>query len=204
MAAQDNRGGDGLGSLLKRMAVDLLSAVLFLVLFLTTGNIFLAVGLGVAAGIGQAVWMIARKQSIDPMQWMALALVVVLGGATLVTHNPTFVVFKPTIFEGAMAAMMLRPGWAARYAPSYVGDLMPRWLTLLVGYVWAAAWFALAASNLVVARVWGLKAWAVYTSFSPWVLLVVLMGSGLLIFPPMVRREAKARGIDLAARRAAG
>src|SRR5215831_8803255 len=103
MAAQDNRGGDGLGSLLKRMAVDLLSAVLFLVLFLTTGNIFLAVGLGVAAGIGQAIWMVSRRQSIDPMQWMALALVVVLGGATLVTHNPTFVVFKPTIFEGAMA-----------------------------------------------------------------------------------------------------
>jgi intracellular septation protein A len=203
MATQGNRGGDGLGSLLKRMAVDLLSAVLFLVLFLITGNIFLAVGLGVAAGIGQAIWMIARRQSIDPMQWMAMGLVVVLGGATLVTHNPTFVVFKPSIFEGAMAAMMLRPGWAARYAPSYVGDLMPRWLTLLVGYVWAAAWFALAASNLVVARVWGLKAWAVYTSLSPWVLLVVLMGSGLLIFPPMVRREAKARGIDLAARRAA-
>jgi intracellular septation protein A len=186
------------------MAVDMLSAALFLVLFLTTGNLFLAVALGVAAGVCQAIWMIARKQSIDPMQWMAMALVVVLGGATLVTHNPTFVVFKPTIFEGAMAAMMLRPGWAARYAPSYVGDLLPRWLTLFVGYVWAAAWFALAASNLVVARVWGLKAWAVYTSFSPWVLLVVLMGSGILIFPPMVRREARARGIDLAARRAAG
>jgi intracellular septation protein A len=189
-----------MGALLKRMAVDLLSAVLFLVLYLTTGNLFLAVALGVAAGIGQAIWMIARRQAIDPMQWMAMGLVVVLGGATLLTHNPTFVVFKPTIFEAAMAAMMLRPGWSARYAPSYVGDLVPRWVTLLVGYIWSAAWFALAASNLVVARVWGLKAWAVYTSFSPWVLLVVLLGTGFLIFPPMVRREARARGIDLAAR----
>ena len=74
-------------------------------------------------------------------QIAAATVVAALGGATLVTHNPTFVVFKPTIFEGAMAAMMLRPGWAARYAPSYVGDLLSRWLTVLVGYVWAAAWF---------------------------------------------------------------
>jgi intracellular septation protein A len=204
VTAQDHQGGDGLGPLLKRMAVDLLSAALFLVLLLTTGNILLAVGLGVAAGVGQAIWMIVRKQSIDPMQWMALALVVVLGGASVVTRNPAFVVLKPSISEGAMATMMLRPGWAARYAPSYVADFVPRWLTVFAGYVWSAAFFALAASNLVVARVWGLKAWALYTSISPWALFAVLFGLGLLIFPPIVRRAARARGVDLTARRTAG
>lgn len=206
MAVSDKPGGGemgGLGPLLKRMAADLFAAVLFLVLYRATGDITLAVGLGLAAGIGQAIWMIARRQSIDPMQWMSLALVVVLGGSTLVTRNPAFVLYKPSISEAAMATMMLRPGWAARYAPSYVGDLLPRWLTVSVGYLWSLAFFALAASNLVVAQVWGLKAWALYTAISPWVVFAVLMGLGLLIFPPMVRSAARARGIDLTARRAA-
>ncbi len=75
---------------------------------------------------------------------------------------------------------------------------------LFWGYLWAAAWFALAASNLLVARVYGLKAWAIYTNLSPFVLLGVLMGLGLLIFPPLVRRIARERGIDLKSRVVAG
>jgi intracellular septation protein A len=200
--AEHTDPGRGFG--LKRMVVDLLAGMLFLAVFLTTGNIYLAVVLGIVFGLAQAAWMMFRKQAIDPMQWMALALVVVLGGATIVTHNPTFAVLKPSIFEGCLAAMMLRPGWTARYAPDYARDLVPPGLMLFWGYLWAAAWFALAASNLYVARAYGLKTWAVYTSFSPWVLIGGLIGLGVLVFPPVVRREARARGVDLKARRANG
>jgi intracellular septation protein len=201
MAAQVESGP---GSSLKRVAVDILAGWLFLAVFLITNNIYLATAMGVATGVGQALWMMLRKQKIDPMQWMALGLVVVLGGATILFHNPTFAVLKPTIFEGALAAMMLRPGWQTRYAPPYALELVPPRLMLFWGYLWAAAWFALAASNLYVARAYGLKAWAIYTNFSPLALLAVLMTAGLLVFPPIVRREARARGIDLKARRANG
>ncbi len=193
-----------LATTLRRMAVDFLTGLLFLALFLTTNNILLATAVGVAFGLGQALWMISRQQRVDAMQWMALALVLVLGTTTILTRNPTFIVFKPSIFEACLAATMLRPRWSERYSPEYVRDLVPPGLSLFWGYVWAAAWFALAGSNLVVAHVFGLKAWAIYTSVSPWVLIGVLMGLGLLIFPPLVRREARARGIDLKARRAGG
>lgn len=194
----------GLGGILKRIAVDVLAGWVFLAVFLTTNNILLATGVGLVIGLGQVIWMISRRQTIDPMQWMAMALVVVLGGATILLHNPTFVVFKPTIFEGCLAAMMLRPGWTTRYAPARARDVLPPGLMLFWGYLWAAAWFALAASNLLVARVYGLKAWAIYTNLSPFVLLGVLMGLGLLIFPPLVRRIARERGIDLKSRVVAG
>ena len=187
---------DGLGGL-KRIAVDVLAGWVFLAVFLITKDIFLATALGIVFGVGQIIWMISRKQKVDPMQWMALVLVIGLGSASILTRNPTFVVFKPTIFEGGLAAMMLRPNWAIRYAPAYARDLMPPGLMLFWGYLWSAAWFALAASNLLVARVYGLRAWAIYTNFSPFVLLGVLMGLGLLIFPPMVRRIARERGVTL-------
>ena len=194
---------DGLDGL-KRIAVDVLAGWVFLAVFLITKDIFLATALGIVFGVGQIIWMISRKQKIDPMQWMALVLVIGLGSASILTRNPTFVVFKPTIFEGGLAAMMLRPNWAIRYAPAYARDLMPPGLMLFWGYLWSAAWFALAASNLLVARVYGLKAWAIYTNFSPFVLLAVLMGLGLLIFPPMVRRIARERGVTLPSRAVRG
>ena len=186
----------------KRLAVDILAGWLFLAVFLATNNIYLATATGLATGILQIVWMMVRRQKIDPMQWMAMGLVVVLGGATMVTHNPTFVVFKPSIFDACLGAMMLRPGWAARYMPPQVADLVPRGIVVFWGYVWAVSWFALAASNLVVDRIYGLRAWALWTNFSPLAVVAVLTGSGMLVFPPMVRRAARARGIAFTSRAA--
>ena len=194
----------GVLGILKRMAVDVLAGWVFLALFLTTNNVFLATGVGLVIGLGQVIWMISHRQTIDPMQWMAMGLVVVLGGATIVTHNPTFVVFKPSIFEGGLAAMMLRPGWTIRYAPARARDLLPKGLMLFWGYLWSAAWFALAASNLYVARVYGLRAWAIYTNISPLVLVITLITLGFLIFPPMVRHIARKRGVSLSAAHAKG
>jgi intracellular septation protein A len=199
MAKRDQVGEASLG-VFNRMAVDLAAGVLFLAVFLATNNIYLAVAIGLAYGLAQAIWMIAHRQKTDPMQWMALVLVAVLGIATILTHNPTFVVWKPTIFEAALAAMMLRPNWTARYAPAFAARYVPPGLTLFWGYLWAAAFFALAASNLCVAQVYGLKTWAIYTSVSPWVLIGVLMGLGFLIFPPLVRSRARAMGVELRAR----
>jgi intracellular septation protein A len=189
-------GGPSALAPLKRLAVDVLAGWVYLAIFLATGNIYLSVAVALAAGLCQLIWAIARRQKTDPMQWMALGLVVVLGGATLVTHNPTFVVFKPSIFEAALATMMLRPGWMIRYSPGRIGELIPR-LSVAWGYVWAVSFFALAATNPYVASAYGLKAWAVWTNFSPLILVAVLWALSLLIFPPIVRRAARARGIDI-------
>ncbi len=195
--------GSGIGASLKRMAVDIFSGWLFLAIYLATDNIYLATAIGVATGLAQSFWMISHRQKVDPMQWMALVLVVGLGSATILTRNPKFIVFKPSIMESCFGFMMLRPGWLLRYAPSRSRELIPR-LLFIWGYVWAAAWFALAASNLVVAHVYGLKAWAVYTNFTPFLLASALIGMGALVFPPVVRRVARARGIVLTSGRVGG
>lgn len=196
MAAHDDPAPAGLGGL-KRLAFDVLAGWVFLAIFLTTGDIYLAIGAGIVIGVGQAIWMIARRQPVDPMQWMAIALVIGLGGASILTHNPTFVVWKPSIFEACLAAMMLRPNWVARYMPARSRGMVPPALTLAWGYLWAAAWFALAASNLGVAQVWGLKAWAIYTNFSPFALLALLFGLAFLVFPPIARRRTRELGLVL-------
>ena len=54
------------------------------------------------------------------MQWMSLGLVVVLGGATMLTQSPRFMMIKPTIVHFAVATVMLRRGWMLRYLPEIV------------------------------------------------------------------------------------
>lgn len=198
----EERAAPGRLSAFKRLAVDILAGWLFLAVFLITNNIYLATAAGLVTGMLQVAWMIVRRQKIDPMQWMAMALVVGLGGATMLTHNPTFVVFKPSIFDACLGAMMLRPGWMARYAPPQVIDLLPPSFVVFWGYLWAVCWFALAASNIVVERLYGLKAWAIWTNFSPIGLAAGLIGAGTVVFPPIVRRAARARGVAFTSRRA--
>ena len=96
--------------------------------------------------------------------------------------------------------MMLRPGWVARYAPPQVIDLMPRGFVVFWGYLWAFCWFTLAVSNIVVERLYGLKAWAIWTNFAPIVLAAALIGAGMVVFPPIVRRAARERGISFTKR----
>ena len=84
--------------------------------------------------------------------------------------------------------------------PPQVSDLVPRGLMVAWGYVWALSWFALAGANLLVERLYGLKAWAVWTNISPIALVAFLTGAGMLVFPPIVRRIARERGIRFTSR----
>ena len=62
---------------------DLASTLLFLVVLLITKDLMLAVALGVALGVVQIGWMMARRQPIDTMQWLSIGLVVVSGIGTM-------------------------------------------------------------------------------------------------------------------------
>jgi intracellular septation protein A len=172
---------------LRRMGGDFLFSIVLMVVLLVTGNIYLATAIGLAIGIAQVIWLKLHRQAVDPMQWAALGLIAVLGTATLVLHDPRYVVAKPSIFMAGFGVVMLRPGWMLRYLPPALLDRIPRWTFVTWGYVWAAAFFALAVANLVVAHYAGLKAWSAFSSIAPWVVVVLLMVLPRIIFPPIVR-----------------
>ena len=68
-------------------------------------------------GFAQIAYLKLRRSPIDAMQWMSLGLVVVFGGASLLTHDPRFIMFKPTLIYVAIGAVMLKRGWMTRYMP---------------------------------------------------------------------------------------
>ena len=147
----------------KLLLLDMASTVFFLVLYLTTHNIPLAVGLGVALGIAQIGWELARKRPIDTMQWMSLFLVVASGAATLLTNDPRFVMLKPSVIYAIVGIVMLKPGWMNRYLPAIAQQTVPD-IAFIFGYVWAGLMFLSAVVNLVVAMNISVGSWAAFMS----------------------------------------
>src|SRR5450631_1628408 len=133
----------------KLLLLDMASTFFFLVLFLLTHNIALAVALGMALGIAQIGWQFARHKPIDTMQWMSLFLVLGSGAATLITRDPRFVMVKPSVIYLIVGIVMLRRGWMNRYLPpaaiAIVSDV-----AYFFGFVWAGLMFVSAALNIVV------------------------------------------------------
>jgi intracellular septation protein len=148
---------------LRRLGSDFLSTIVFLVVYLTTDNVILATTVAIVGAIGQVIWSRYRGETLGYMTWASLGLVIVLGGATLFTHDPRFVLAKPAIGHFAIGAIMLKRGWMLRYMPPIVTDTVPEYVTV-AGYAWAALMFALGAGVIAVASTGDIKLWAFYVS----------------------------------------
>ncbi|MFI4934702.1 MAG: inner membrane-spanning protein YciB [Caulobacterales bacterium] len=133
----------------KFLALDMASTIFFLVLFVLTKNIPLSIGLGMTLGVAQIGWQFARKKPVDTMQWMSLFLVLATGTTSLLTHDPRFVMAKPSIIYAIVGIVMLKPGWMNRYLPPVAMELVPD-VAVVFGYIWSGLMFASAALNLAL------------------------------------------------------
>ena len=64
--------------------------------------VLLATLVVMVATVVQILILLARGKKIDMMLWISLALVVVLGGATVWFHSETFIKWKPSVLYWAM------------------------------------------------------------------------------------------------------
>ena len=149
---------------LRQLLSDFLSAILFLAVYTLSGNLVVAAGLAVAVGLAQFAFLRLAGRRIEPMQGMSLALVVVLGGATILTQSPRFMMIKPTIIHFAIATILLRRGWMLPYLPEFVLRNVPEPAIVAAGYAWAALLAALGIVNLVIALRFDFTTWAWFIS----------------------------------------
>lgn len=136
---------------IRPILIDMAATFIFYGVLATTGSVTLATTFGVAFGVGQVILWKLRKQPISAMQWASLGLVLVMGSATLITHDARFILIKPTIVYAVIGAAMLQPGWMGRYMPPVALEKLPSSLIVGGGYVWAGLMFLSAILNLIVA-----------------------------------------------------
>lgn len=136
---------------MRPILIDLLSTFVFFVLLWTTHDFILATVLGIAAGVAEVSIRLIRKKPVGVVTWMSLGLVMIMGAASILTHQPLFVMLKPTIAYSLIGAVMLKRGWMHDYLPAIarpylsVADVTP-W-----GYAWSGLMFLSAAMNIVFA-----------------------------------------------------
>src|SRR5580693_1986473 len=157
-----------------KLATDFLSTIVFLVIYLASGNIVLATSVAIAGAIGQVIYARTKGRELSFMTYASLALVIVLGTVTLLTQDPSFVLAKPSIAHFAIGAIMLKRGWMLRYMPPLVAETIPEYVTI-AGYSWAALMFALGAGTIAIAMTGDLKLWTIYVS-------VVALGAKIAAF----------------------
>jgi intracellular septation protein len=97
-----------------QLLLDFLPIVLFFTAYVVTKDLLVAVAvLMVVAPLAFAVqWFVSRK--INKMSAASTALVVLLGGATLISGDSVFIFWKPTVLYWAVAIAFL--------VSQYVGD----------------------------------------------------------------------------------
>ena len=134
----------------------------------------LATGIAIAGAVAQVIYSRVKGKELGYMTWASLALVIVLGSATLLTHDPRFVLAKPAIGHFAIGVIMLKRGWMLRYLPPIVTETIPEY-AIFAGYAWAALCFVLAAGTIGIAMTGDMKLWTFYVT-------VVLVGAKIAAF----------------------
>ena len=157
--------------------------------YAASGNLFAAAAVAVAAGLAQFARLRLTQHPIEPMQWMSLGLVVILGGATMLTQSPRFMMIKPTIVHFAVATVMLRRGWMIRYLPDIALRNVPEPIIVAAGYAWAALLAALGLANLFIALRFDFATWAWFISVGSVGAKLAAFALQYVIFRAIVRQR---------------
>jgi len=172
------------------LLLDSLGVILFAALLAMGVDLAVAASLGVVLVVAQVGVQLARRRPVAPLQWLSLVLVVSSAVATLVTHDPRFVMVKPSIIYAIVGVVMLKRGWMLRYVPPIAVGHVTSVMTTF-GYVWAGLMFATSAANLVVATAFT-EHWPVFIAVVPLGSKVVLFAIHYLVVRGVARRRIMA------------
>lgn len=181
----------GLWYALRHLVRDILSALVFAGLYALTGNLILATVVSIVVGVVQILVERYRRRPVHTIQWLSLALVLVLGATAIFLDDPRFVMLKPTIAYIAVGAVMLKPGWMLPYLPPGA-ERDGADIAFVFGYLWAALMFVTAAGNLLAAWWGGVHAWTTYIAVFPAASKVALFVIQYAVMRVLIGRRRRA------------
>lgn len=173
------------------LIMDFLGSIFFAVLLALDVEVSMAAGIGIAVSVGVILMQVALRKPVAALQWASLSLVLLSSAATMLTHDPRFVMIKPTPIYVVLGFVMLRRGWMTRYVPpiavGYIDDV-----TVNFGYIWSALMFATAAANFAVAM-WFTSYWVAFVGIIPMASKVVLFAIQYVASRTIARRRILAQ-----------
>lgn len=103
-----------------KLVFDLFPLILFFAAY-RAFDIFVATGVAIAAAVAQVGWLRVRRHKIETMHVINLLVIVIFGGATILTENELFIRWKPTILYWCFSAILfVSQYWFKKPAIQYV------------------------------------------------------------------------------------
>lgn len=161
---------------------EILPLILFFVAYKTMGML-VATGVAIVGVLIQVAMRFAQKRKVEPMLWVTLGVVVVFGGATLISGDEAYIKWKPTLVYWLAAVGLLvarfgfkkdlvRKGFESQFAPPE-----STWLRLLVA--WVIFLLLLGGLNLFVAATYSSDVWVNFKLFGTMGLMFVFIAAQL-------------------------
>ena len=175
---------------------DLLPVIAFFVAYRLRG-IYVATAVLMAGMVLLLALTRLRGRRISVLMWVSAILVLLLGTATLLLHDPVFRKWKPTVYFWVMAVVFIGSVWIGRMPlaqallqPAMIGaGSIGRGTWLRLNAAWALFFAALGALNLYVAYRLSENAWV---QFKVYGLTALLFAFALLQALWLGRQTAKA------------
>jgi intracellular septation protein len=151
-----------------KLLFDFLPILLFFIAY-KLADIYVATGVLIVVTLAQVGWVWLRQRRVEKIPLFTAALVLVLGAATLILHDPVFVKWKPTVVNWLFAAAFLGSRFIGqktlleRMMGSQLELPAPVWVKLTLA--WAGFFLAMGAANLYVAFNFSENAWVNFKLF---------------------------------------
>ena len=156
--------------------------------------ILLATATAILASIAQLLYLLVRRQKVEPMFWISLAVIVVFGGLTLYFREGAFIKWKPTILYWIFAGILLYGNLTGK---NFMQRLLAKAeLTMaehhwwMLQKLWIGFFLVLGALNLLVAYTFSLETWVNFKLFGLMGLTLVFT-IGVAFFLAKVARQGQ-------------
>jgi len=152
-----------------KLLLDFLPVIIFFAVYKYSGDIILATAVLIPATLAQMAYTWFRSHRIEKMQLVTLVLVVLLGGATVLFQDKTFIQWKPTIVNWLFAVAFLGSQFIGE--KTIVQRLMDANISLpdfawkKLNVAWVVFFAALGVVNLVVAFNFSEETWVNFKLF---------------------------------------
>ena len=157
--------------------------------------ILLATLVAIIATAGQVGYLLARRRKVDKMLWISLAIIVVMGGATLILRDTRFIRWKPTVLYWAFAVVLIVSDLV--FKKNLVLAMMKEQMTLpnsvwtRLNLSWVGFFTVMGVLNLYVAYYFTESVWVKFKLFGTLGLMVVFIVAQALMLSRFVENQER-------------
>lgn len=165
---------------------ELIPLFIFFFTYYLSKNLYLATAISIIICWIQVVFCKIRYKKISRNLWISTTLITLFGGLTVILHNKTFIMLKPTVLYWLLSGFMIISQLMGK---NLIKSSLNREINLpdfawnKLNIAWSSFFIAMGALNLFVAFNFSEYVWVKFKVFGTLTMLIIFSAlSGLYIY----------------------